>query len=102
MKRAVGVSLGSSQRDKHVIITFDGEPVSVERFGIDGDAVKLRWLFTGLDGKVGAPGVGGVYRYFRLGSREYPLHAALKLVENVHRTPVVDGRGLKHTLERRV
>ncbi len=34
--------------------------------------------------------------------REYPLHAALKLVQNVKRTPVVDGRGLKHTLERRV
>jgi hypothetical protein len=40
--------------------------------------------------------------YLRFQGREYPLHAALKLVENVQRTPVVDGRGLKHTLERRV
>jgi hypothetical protein len=40
--------------------------------------------------------------YLRFQGREYPLHAALKLVENVRRTPVVDGRGLKHTLERRV
>jgi len=38
----------------------------------------------------------------RLDDREYPLHQALKLVDNVHETPVVDGRGLKHTLERRV
>jgi hypothetical protein len=30
------------------------------------------------------------------------LHAALKLVQDVKETPVVDGRGLKHTLERRV
>ena len=36
VKRGVGVILGSSQRDKHVIITFDGEPVSVERIGTDG------------------------------------------------------------------
>ncbi|MCK4316977.1 MAG: quinate 5-dehydrogenase, partial [Anaerolineae bacterium] len=44
----------------------------------------------------------GVDLYLRLGEREYPLHAALKLVQDVHQTPVVDGRGLKHTLERRV
>jgi len=40
--------------------------------------------------------------YLRLDEREYPLHAALKLVKDVHHTPVVDGRGLKHTLERRI
>ena len=38
----------------------------------------------------------------RLDKREYPLHAALKLVEGVTQTPLCDGRGLKHTLERRV
>ncbi len=30
------------------------------------------------------------------------MHAALKLVEGVTQTPLCDGRGLKHTLERRV
>ena len=49
-----------------------------------------------------ALGVGGVDLYIRLEGREYPLRAALKLVQDVHQTPVVDGRGLKHTLERRV
>jgi len=102
MKRAVSVSLGSSARDKRVVITFKGEPISVERIGTDGDVEKARRLFTELDGKVGALGVGGVDLYLRLDSREYPLRAALKLVQGVHRTPVVDGRGLKHTLERRV
>jgi hypothetical protein len=38
----------------------------------------------------------------RLDDREYPLNAALKLVEGVKQTPLCDGRGLKHTLERRV
>jgi len=102
MKRAVSVSLGSSTRDKRVVVNFEGEPVSVERIGTDGDVEKARRLFAELDGKVDALGVGGVDLYLRLGEREYPLRAALKLVQDVHQTPVVDGRGLKHTLERRV
>jgi hypothetical protein len=102
MKRAVSVSLGSSARDKRVVVRFKGEPIRVERIGTDGDVPKAQRLFAELDGQVDALGVGGVDLYLRLGDREYPLHAALKLVQDVHRTPVVDGRGLKHTLERRV
>jgi hypothetical protein len=102
MKRAVSVSLGSATRDKQVVVHFKEEPISVERIGTDGDAVEARRLFAELDGKVDALGVGGVDLYLRLGKREYPLRAAHKLVQDVRRTPVVDGRGLKHTLERRV
>jgi hypothetical protein len=102
MKRAVSVSLGSSARDKRVVAHFKGEPIRVERIGTDGDVPKAQRLFAELDGVVDALGVGGVDLYLRLGDREYPLHAALRLVQDVHRTPVVDGRGLKHTLERRV
>jgi hypothetical protein len=102
MKRAVSVSLGSSSRDKRVIITLQGQQISVERIGTDGDVQEACRLFAELDGVVDALGVGGVDLYLRLGEREYPLHAALELVKDVHRTPVVDGRGLKHTLERRV
>jgi len=102
MKRAVSVSLGSSTRDKKVIVNLKGEQISVERIGTDGDVEKSRRLFAELDGVVDALGVGGVDLYLRLDDREYPLHAALKLVQDVHQTPVVDGRGLKHTLERRV
>jgi len=102
MKRAVSVSLGSSARDKRVVVNLGGEQIVVERIGTDGDAEKAHRLFTELDGEVDALGMGGLDIYLRLGSREYPLHAALKLVRDVHQTPVVDGRGLKHTLERRV
>ena len=102
MKRAVSVSLGSSTRDKQVIVTLGGQQISVERIGTDGDVEKARRLYAELDGKVDALGVGGVDLYLRLDKREYPLRAALKLVQDVHQTPVVDGRGLKHTLERRV
>lgn len=102
MKRAVSISLGSSKRDKKVVVNFKGEDIQVERVGTDGDIAKARQMYLDLDGKVDAFGVGGVDLYLRLDQREYPLRAALKLVSGVTRTPLCDGRGLKHTLERRV
>ncbi|MFH2038186.1 MAG: quinate 5-dehydrogenase [Chloroflexota bacterium] len=102
MKRAVSISLGSSKRDKSVTIQFKGEDILVERIGTDGDIDRAHKMYLDLDGKVDAFGVGGVDLYLRLEDREYPLRAALKLVEGVKSTPLVDGRGLKHTLERRV
>jgi hypothetical protein len=102
MKRAVSISLGSSKRDKKVVVNFNGEEIQVERVGTDGDIAKAHQMYLDLDGKVDAFGVGGVDLYLRLDKREYPLHAALKLVSGVTRTPLCDGRGLKHTLERRV
>jgi len=102
MKRAVSISLGSSKRDKSVTIKLKEQEILVERVGTDGDIAKARQMYLDLDGKVDAFGVGGVDLYLRLDQREYPLHAALKLVEGVTKTPLCDGRGLKHTLERRV
>jgi hypothetical protein len=102
MKRAVSISLGSSKRDKSVTLRFNGEDILVERIGVDGNIQKAHQMYLDLDGKVDAFGVGGVDLYLRLDKREYPLRAALKLVEGVKFTPLVDGRGLKHTLERRV
>ncbi len=102
MKRVISISLGSSQRDKQVMIQFKDEEILVERVGTDGDVAKAHQIYLDLDGKVDAFGVGGVDLYLRLDEREYPLRAALKLVEGVSKTPLCDGRGLKHTLERRV
>jgi len=102
VKRAVSISLGSSQRDKSVTINLNGEDILVERIGTDGDIDKARQMYLDLDGVIDAFGVGGVDLYLRLDQREYPLRAALKLVEGVTQTPLCDGRGLKHTLERRV
>ena len=102
MKRAVSISLGSSKRDKSVKINLNGQEILVERVGMDGDIARARQMYLDLDGKVDAFCVGGVDLYLRLDKREYPLHAALKLVSGVKQTPLCDGRGLKHTLERRV
>lgn len=102
MKRAVSISLGSSKRDKSVKVNLNGVEILVERIGTDGDLEKARRMYLELDGKVDAFGVGGVDLYLRLDDREYPLHAALRLVSGIEQTPLCDGRGLKHTLERRV
>lgn len=102
MKHAVSISLGSSTRDKTVEIELLGERVRIERRGCDGDERKAQRLFTELDGQVDAFGVGGVELYLRLENREYPLRSGLGLIKNVRKTPAVDGRGLKHTLEKRV
>jgi hypothetical protein len=102
MKRAVSVSLGSPSRDKKVVTNLLGEEVLIERIGTDGDEEKAYQLFCELDGKVDAFGVGGIDLYIHALKRDYPLYAGLKLVRDVKKTPVVDGGGLKATLEARV
>ena len=102
MKYAVSISLGSSSRDKKVQVKFKDETVVIERIGLDGDIARAKQMYEELDGQADAFGMGGVDMYLRLDKKEYPLRAALKLIENVQQTPVVDGRGLKHTLERRI
>lgn len=102
MKRAVSVSLGSPSRDKKVTIELKGMEISVERIGTGGDAQAARRLYAVLDGKVDALSVGGVDLYVHLDGRDYPIRAALKLVQDVHLTPLVDGRMLKYALEGRL
>jgi len=102
MKRAVSISLGSHTRDATIVVTLNGEPIQVERIGTDGDIEKARQLFEELDGEVDALSIDGVDLYVRLDEREYPLYAALKLVASVRYTPIVDGHGLKRTLDRRI
>jgi len=100
MKRVVSVSLGSSSRDHKATIQLLGQEVTVERIGTDGDIEKAIQLYNELDGQVDALGVGGIDLTLRVRDRYYPLYQALKLVKDVKHTPVVDGGGLKHTLER--
>lgn len=102
MKRAVSVSLGSPSRDKSVVLNLLGEEVLIERIGTDGDQQKAYQMFCDLDGKVDAFGVGGIDLDVHTMWKDYPLHAAYKLVKDVKETPIVDGGGLKATLEARV
>ena len=101
MKRAVSISIGSSKRDKAVEIELLGERVLIERIGTDGDMEKAASLYRDLDGKVDAFGVGGADLGLLVDTKWYPLYSVRSLVRYVHKTPVVDGGGLKTTLERR-
>ena len=100
MKRVVSVSLGSSKRDKKVEAEFFGERFLIERVGTDGDLRKFADLLQQLDGKVDALCFGGMDIWVRCGKRKYALREALKLAQLVKQTPVVDGSGLKDTMER--
>lgn len=102
IKKAVSISLGSPDRDKRIQIELNGVPVILERIGTGGDPHAARRLFLDLDGQVDAMSVGGVDLYVRIGSRDYPIRSALKMVKGVHKTPVVDGRLLKYALESRI
>ena len=99
MKRAVSVSLGSSERDKKVEVELLGERVSVERRGTDGDIAKATALFTELDGQVDCLGLGGIDLWVKMDDKTWNISAAHKLIKGVKQTPVVDGSGLKNTLE---
>ena len=100
MKRAISVSLGSSERDKEAELELFGEKVVFERRGTDGDIEKATALFTELDGQIDAFGVGGIDLWVQMGEHRYSIKAAHKMVKNVRQTPIVDGTGLKVTLER--
>lgn len=100
MKTVVSVSLGTSQRDKKQIVELLGEEFTIERRGTDGDMAKFEKTFLELDGKVDALGVGGADIYLRLPGHVYAFRQIKNIVDKVKTTPIVDGGGLKHTLER--
>ena len=99
MKKAISISIGSSVRDKHVIVNLLGEQVEISRVGTNGDIEKAAQMFKDLDGKVDAFGVGGTDLGLYVDNKWYRLHSVAKLVKEVHITPVADGCGLKTTLE---
>ncbi len=102
MKRAVSISIGSSKRDKAVEVELLGEKVSIERIGTDGDMEKAAQLYKELDGKVDAFGVGGADLGVMTADKWYPLYSVQSMIRFVKQTPVVDGAGLKNTLEKKL
>ena len=58
-------------------------------------------LFTELDGKVDCLGVGGADIYLQIEDKKYAFREIKALIAGAKTTPVVDGGGLKHTLERK-
>ena len=100
MKTVVSVSLGSSSRDHRAHVTLLGEEFDISRTGTDGKLDVAIERVKELDGKVDAIGLGGIDVYLYAGSKRYALRDGLRLLEAAKVTPVVDGSGLKNTLER--
>ena len=102
MKRAVSISIGSSKRNKAVEVTMLGEKISIERIGTDGDMEAAALKFKELDGTVDAFGLGGADLGTETEGKWYPLYSVRPMIRFVKKTPLVDGAGLKNTLETKV
>lgn len=101
MKRVISVSLGSSKRNHAVEAELLGERCVIERIGTDGNLKRAIELVKQLDGKVDAFGMGGIDLYIQAGGRRYMLREAKQIAAAARITPIVDGTGLKDTLERK-
>lgn len=103
MKKIVSVSLGSASRDHSVTAHIGGEDFEIQRIGTNGDMQKAVALIQSLDGKVDVFGMGGISFYvYGRNNKRYTLKAALPIAQAARKTPIVDGSGMKDTLERNV
>jgi len=100
MKQVISVSLGSSSRDKKVLINILGEDYEISRIGTDGDMKRFSELLKDNDGKVDAIGLGGIDLYLYMSGKKYTIRDAENLTKFAKITPVVDGSGVKNTIER--
>lgn len=100
-KHVVSVSLGSSSRDKSVTLELGGVEIRAERRGVDGDTKVFNNLMRELDGKVDVLAVGGTEIAFHVDGDVLSFRSTDQLIEGVNKTPLVDGSGLKLSLERR-
>ncbi len=100
MKRIVSISLGSSRRNHMVEMEFARQQCRVERIGTDGDMDKMIEMIARLDGQVDCFGLGGMDLYAYAGEKRYMIRDATKVARAAKKTPMVDGSGLKNTLER--
>lgn len=102
MKKVLSVSLGSSTRNHSVEAEFLGEKFLIERVGTNGDMNKAIRIIQEHDGLVDAFGLGGIDMYIYAAGKRYMFRDAAKIAKAAKRTPLVDGSGLKNTLETRV
>lgn len=100
MKEIASISLGSSTRDHEGTFWVGDQKILLSRRGVDGRFKQALELLQELDGKVDAIGLGGIDIYLKSRKHTYTLRDGLRLLQAVKKTPVVDGSGLKNTLER--
>lgn len=97
----VSVSLGSSKRDHSVDVRAADRAFRLSRVGTDGDIEAAVERIRALDGHVAAIGLGGIDIYLEAAGTRYEVRDGVRLRDSARTTPVVDGSGVKATLERR-
>jgi hypothetical protein len=101
-KEVVSVSLGSSARNHEVEVELLGQKFKIKRIGTDGDLKKAKRMIKDLDGNVDAFGLGGIDLYlFAPSGKRYKIREAKKFKKAAKISEMVDGSGLKNTLERK-
>ncbi len=101
-KEVVSVSLGSSSRDHEVEVELLGQKFNIKRIGTDGDMKKAKKMIKELDGNIDAFGLGGIDLYlFAPSGKRHKIREAKKFKKAAKITEMVDGSGLKNTLERK-
>ena len=98
MKHILVIHLNSTEDTSTV--SFAGREVEIRRVGCAGDAERARALIAEADGQVDAIGLEGIPSDLQIGDvkRRYEAGAALHSAAQV--TPVVDGAGVRPSLER--
>lgn len=102
MKRVVSISLGSSKRNHETTINTQGQDIAIERIGTNGSIAGAIELIKKLDGSVSAFGMGGIDLRVVSAGKSYFFRDGRRIAKHAIRTPIVDGSGLKNTLERRI
>ena len=101
IKQILGVSLGASERDHRLELEIEGQRVSLQRLGCDGDLQRALTLCRKHDGRVDAIGVGGINIYLELAGRRYDLRDGRLMADAVRRSKLGDGNRVKGLLARR-
>lgn len=101
MKWVLSPSLGSPKGDYDVTGEFLGQRVRVQRIGTDSDARRFAEILRTERDRVDCFGFGGGDIYVVAGGRRYRWRREYRMSLEAGDTPIVDGSGLKNTIERR-
>lgn len=101
MKLVAGVSLGPSNRNKTAKFILDGQEICAVRVGTDGSIQRFAELMREYDNCATVIGLGGMDRWLYTNRKRFTVWQADRLARIAYQTPVVDGSGVKDTLERR-
>jgi predicted amino acid dehydrogenase len=98
MKHVLTIHLNAG--DETASVTFLGQEIQLHRIGCGGDSERAAALIAEYDGQVDAIGLEGLPAELQLGNVRRSHDAGARLHTAAHVTPVVDGAGVRPSLER--